>query len=121
MAGLEGLKNVVKERLEDEPTSSVPTSEYTEKYEPSALNGVAGLALAGAGAVALRTPFGRAINKLSKLATPKTPVSRITEPVDAVDELLTITPTKVDRGRAMTQAQIPIQEQIRQEAIAKSN
>ena len=121
MAGLEGLKNVVKERLEDEPTSSVPTSEYSEKYEPSALKGVAGLALAGAGAVALRTPFGRAINKLSKLATPKTPVSRITEPTDAVDELLTITPTKVDRGRAMTQAQIPIQEQIRQEAIAKSN
>jgi hypothetical protein len=30
MAGLEGLKNVVKERLEDEPTSSVPTSEYSE-------------------------------------------------------------------------------------------
>ena len=53
MAGLEGLKNVVKERLEDEPTSSVPTSEYTDKYEPSALKGVAGLALAGAGAVAL--------------------------------------------------------------------
>jgi len=119
-----GLKELIEfEKIESEPTSTVPTNkeDYTQPYEPSALKGVAGLALAGAGAVALRSPIGRAIQKLSSLKTPKAPVSRITEPVDEVEEILSIVPTKVDRGRAMTQAQIPLQEQIRQEAIAKSN
>ena len=96
-------------------------SEYAEPYEPSALKGVAGLAVAGAGAVALRTPVGRAIKKITSLTTPKLPVSRIKEPVDEVEEVLTIAPTKVERGQLMTRPHISQQEQIRQEAIQKSN
>ena len=118
---LEALKK--QEIIEDEPTSNVPVgnSEYAEPYEPSALKGVAGLAVAGAGAVALRTPIGRAINRIMAKTTPKNPVSRIKEPVDQVEEVLQIAPTRVERGQAMTKPQISLQEQIRQEAIQKSN
>jgi hypothetical protein len=121
MAGLADFK--FDQKIEDEPTSSVPKnkSDYTEPYEPSALQGVAGLALAGAGAVALRSPFGRAINKLRNFKTPKTPTPRTTEPVDEVEEVLSIVPTKMDRGKAMMRPQISQQEQIRQEAIQMSN
>jgi hypothetical protein len=121
MAGLADFK--FDQKMEDEPTSSVPKnkSDYAEPYEPSALKGVAGLALAGAGAVALRSPFGRAINKLKNLRTPKAPVPRITEPVDEVEEVLSIVPTKMDRGKAMMRPQTSQQEQIRQEAIQMSN
>ena len=121
MAGLGELYN--KEILEDQPTSSVPKvdSDLAEPYDPSAARGLAGIALAGAGAVALRTPIGRALKKITSLTTPKLPVSRIKEPVDEVEEILTIAPTKVERGQLMTRPQISQQEQIRQEAIQKSN
>jgi hypothetical protein len=118
-----GLADFQKKQSNEEPVSSVPrgNSEYAEPYEPSLTRGIIGLGLAGAGAVALRTPIGRALDKLSKLTTPKAPVSRITEPVDEVEEILAITPTRVDRGREMTKAQTSFQEQIRQETIARSN
>lgn len=121
MAGLADLSK--KEILEDEPTSTVPKnkSDYTEPYEPSAMRGVAGLAVAGAGAYALRTPIGRLINKIANIKTPKAPVTRTTEPRDAVEEVLEIVPTRVDRGRAMTVAQTNPQDEIRQMAIARSN
>ena len=121
MAGLGELYK--KEILEDQPTSSVPKvdSDLAEPYDPSAARGLAGIALAGAGAVALRTPIGRALKKITSLTTPKLPVSRIKEPVDEVEEILTIAPTKVERGQLMTRPQISQQEQIRQEAIQKSN
>ena len=118
MAGLEEL--IAKEQTEEAPQASVPRSEQ-EAYDPNPLRGVAGIALAGAGAVALRTPLGRALNKISKLRTPKAPATRVTEPVDQVDEVLTIAPTKIERGQAMRLPQISQQEQIRQEAIARSN
>jgi len=120
---MSGLKDLMeKERLEDEPTSSVPQvkSDYTEPYDPSPVRGLAGIAIAGAGAFALRNPIGRVINRIANLRTPKAPVSRNTGPVvDEVDEVLTIAPTKADRGRAV--AKLSQQEQIRQEAIARSN
>ena len=120
---MSGLKELMEqERLQDEPTSSVPKvkSDYTEPYEPSAIKGLAGLAVAGAGAFALRNPIGRALSRIANLRTPKAPVSRNTGPVtDEVDEVLTIAPTKIDRGREV--AKISQQEQIRQEAIQRSN
>ena len=120
---MSGLKDLMeKERLEDEPTSSVPKvkSDYTEPYDPSPVRGLAGIAIAGAGAFALRNPIGRVINRIANLRTPKAPLSRNTKPVvDEVDGVLTIAPTKVDRGRAV--AKLSQQEQIRQEAIARSN
>src|SRR6056300_1497115 len=121
MAGLGELYK--KEILEDQPTSSVPKvdSDLAEPYDPSAARGLAGIAIACAGAVALRTPIGRALKKITSLTTPKLPVSRIKEPVDEVEEILTIAPTKVERGQLMTRPQISQQEQIRQEAIQKSN
>ena len=122
---MSGLKELIESgSFEDQKTSSVPgdtDSIYSEPYDPSALKGLGGIALAGAGAVALRTPIGRALNKIASLRKPKIDASRIKEPVDEVDEILTITPTRMDRGRAMTKPQISQQEQIRQEAIQKSN
>ena len=120
MAGLADLNR--QEIIENDKTSSVPVNKSDlEPYEPSAARGVAGLALAGAGAVALRNPIGRAIQKIAGIKLPKAPVSRTTGPVDEVDEILSVVPTKMDRGRAMTAPQISQQEQIRQIAIARSN
>ena len=120
MAGLADLNR--QEIIENDKTSSVPVNKSDlEPYEPSAVRGVAGLALAGAGAVALRNPIGRAIQKIAGIKLPKAPVSRTTGPVDEVDEILSVVPTKMDRGRAMTAPQISQQEQIRQVAIARSN
>ena len=120
MAGLADLNR--QEIIENDKTSSVPVNKSDlEPYEPSAARGVAGLALAGAGAVALRNPIGRAIQKIAGIKLPKAPVSRTTGPVDEVDEILSVVPTKMDRGRAMTAPQISQQEQIRQVAIARSN
>ena len=123
-----GLKELVESgRLESEQISSVPgdtergTSEFAEDYNPNALKGLAGIAIAGAGAVALRNPIGRAINKIASLKKPKLDTSRITQPVDEVDEVLSIVPTKYERGKAMMKPQISLQEQIRQEAIQRSN
>ena len=120
---MSGLKELIqKERIEDEVTSTVPKakSDYLENYEPSAAKGLAGIAIAGAGAFALRNPIGRAISKLTNLKTPKAPVSRNTAPViDEVDEVLTIAPTRVERGRELVK--LSEQEQIRQEAITRSN
>ena len=117
-----GLADLQKKQSTEEPVSSVPrgNSEYAEPYEPSLARGIIGLGLAGARAVALRTPIGRALDKLSKLKTPKAPVSRITEPVDEVEEILTITPTRVERGREMTKPQNSFQNQIQQEIVARS-
>ena len=121
MAGLADLTKL--ESIEDEKTSTVPSkpSDYSEPYEPSAMRGVAGLAVAGAGAFALRTPLGRIINKIANIRTPKAPVTRTTEPQDAVEEVLNIVPTRVERGKSMTLAQNNAQEEIRQAAIARSN
>jgi hypothetical protein len=120
MAGLADLNR--QEIIENDKTSSVPVNKSDlEPYEPSAARGVAGLALAGAGAVALRNPIGRAIQKIAGIKLPKAPVSRTTEPIDEVDEILSVVPTKMDRGRAMTAPQISQQEEIRQLAIARSN
>jgi hypothetical protein len=122
---MSGLKELIESgKFEDQNTSSVPgdnDSIYSEPYDPSAAKGLGAIALAGAGAVALRTPIGRALNKIASLRKPKIDVSRIKEPVDEVEEVLTIAPTKIERGRAMTRPQISQQEQIRQEAIQKSN
>src|SRR6056300_42078 len=112
MAGLADLQKA--EIIEDEPTSSVPLNKSdTEPYDPSAARGLAGMALAGAGAVALRTPIGRALNKITSLRLPKAPVSR-TSPKDEIEDILEIAPTKVDRGRAMTVAQNKPQDELRQ-------
>jgi hypothetical protein len=121
MAGLADLSK--KEILEDEPTSSVPKnkSDYTEPYDPSAARGLAGIMVAGAGAFALRNPIGRIINKIANIRAPKPPAARTSQPQDAVEEVLEIVPTKVDRGRAMTSAQNKQQDEIRQMAIARSN
>jgi hypothetical protein len=122
---MSGLKELIESgKFEDQNTSSVPgdtDSIYSETYDPSAAKGLGAIALAGAGAVALRTPIGRALNKIANLRKPKIDASRIKEPVDEVDEVLTIAPTKIQRGREMTRPQISQQEQIRQEAIQKSN
>lgn len=120
---MSGLRELIqKERIEDEVTSTVPKakSDYLENYEPSAAKGLAGIAIAGAGAFALRNPIGRVISKLTNLKTPKAPVSRNTAPViDEVDEVLNIAPTRVERGRELVK--LSEQEQIRQEAITRSN
>jgi len=119
MAGLADLQKV--ETIEDEPTSSVPLNKSdTEPYDPSAARGLAGMALAGAGAVALRNPIGRVINKIANIKLPKAPASR-TSPKDEVEDILEIAPTKMDRGRAMTVAQNKPQDELRQVAIARSN
>jgi hypothetical protein len=119
MAGLADLQKV--ETIEDEPTSSVPLNKSdTEPYDPSAARGLAGMALAGAGAVALRNPIGRVIKKIASIKLPKAPASR-TSPKDEVEDILEIAPTKMDRGKAMTVAQIKPQDELRQVAIARSN
>src|SRR6056300_1777757 len=119
MAGLADLQKA--EIIEDEPTSSVPLKKSdTEPYDPSAARGLAGMALAGAGAVALRNPIGRVIKKIASIKLPKAPASR-TSPKDEVEDILEIAPTKMDRGKAMTVAQIKPQDELRQVAIARSN
>ena len=119
MAGLADLQKT--EIIEDEPTSSVPLKKSdTEPYDPSAARGLAGMALAGAGAVALRNPIGRVIKKIASIKLPKAPASR-TSPKDEVEDILEIAPTKMDRGKAMTVAQIKPQDELRQVAIARSN
>jgi hypothetical protein len=119
MAGLADLQKA--EIIEDEPTSSVPLKKSdTEPYDPSAARGLAGMALAGAGAVALRNPIARAIKKIASIKLPKAPASR-TSPKDEVEDILEIAPTKMDRGKAMTVAQIKPQDELRQVAIARSN
>ena len=119
MAGLADLQKV--ETIEDEPTSSVPLNKSdTEPYDPSAVRGLAGMALAGAGAVALRNPIGRVIKKIASIKLPKAPVTR-TSPKDEVEDILEIAPTKMDRGKAMTVAQSKPQDELRQVAIARSN
>ena len=119
MAGLADLQKV--EIIEDEPTSSVPLNKSdTEPYDPSAARGLAGMALAGAGAVALRNPIGRVIKKIASIKLPKAPASR-TSPKDEVEDILEIAPTKMDRGKAMTVAQNKPQDELRQVAIARSN
>jgi hypothetical protein len=121
-----GLKELIDSgKFEDDKTSSVPgdndNSFEKEKYDPSALKGFAGMAAVGIGAVAARNPIARALNKLVGLRKPKLSVSRTTAPVDEVEEVLTIAPTKIERGQLMKRPQITQQEQIRQEAIARSN
>ena len=122
---MSGLKELIESgKFEDDKTSSVPGDNdntfQKEKYDPSALKGFAGMAAVGIGAVAARNPIARAINKLVGLRKPKL-VSRTTAPVDEVEEVLTIAPTKIERGQLMKRPQITQQEQIRQEAIARSN
>ena len=91
---MSGLKELIESgKFEDQNTSSVPgdnDSIYSEPYDPSALKGLGAIALAGAGAVALRTPIGRALKKIASLRKPKIDASRIKEPVDEVEEILTI-------------------------------
>src|SRR6056300_836161 len=119
MAGLADLQKA--EIIEDEPTSSVPLKKSdTEPYDPSAARGLAGMALAGAGAVALRNPIARAIKKIASIKLPKAPASR-TSPKDEVEDIVEIAPTKMDRGKAMTVAQTKPQDELRQVAIARSN
>ena len=119
MAGLADLQKT--EIIEDEPTSSVPLQKSdTEPYDPSAARGLAGMALAGAGAVALRNPIARAIKKIASIKLPKAPATR-TSPKDEVEDILEIAPTKMDRGKAMTVAQNKPQDELRQVAIARSN
>jgi len=120
MAGLKELIDM--ESIEDQPTSSVPKnkSDYTEPYNPSMARGLAGIAVAGAGAFALRNPIGRVIQKIASIKLPKAPAPRTSVP-DKVDEVLEIAPTKIERGKALTVAQTKPQDEIRQIAIARSN
>ena len=120
MAGLKELIDM--ESIEDQPTSSVPKnkSDYTEPYNPSMARGLAGIAVAGAGAFALRNPIGRVIQKIASIKLPKAPAPR-TSVKDQVDEVLEIAPTKMERGKALTVAQTKPQDEIRQIAIARSN
>ena len=120
MAGLKELIDM--ESIEDQPTSSVPKnkSDYTEPYDPSMARGLAGIAVAGAGAFALRNPIGRVLQKIASIKLPKAPASR-TSVKDQVDEVLEIAPTKMERGKALTVAQTKPQDEIRQIAIARSN
>ena len=118
-----GLKELIEmESIEDQPTSSVPKnkSDYTEPYDPSMARGLAGIAVAGAGAFALRNPIGRVIQKIANIKLPKAPAPRTSAP-DKVDEVLEIAPTKMEVGKAMTRAQSSPQDEIRQIAIARSN
>ena len=121
---MSGLKELIESgKFEDDKTSSVPgdNDNTFEKYDPSALKGFAGMAAVGIGAVALRNPIGKAISKIAGLRKPKLSVSRTTAPVDEVEEVLTIAPTKIERGQLMKRPQISQQEEIRQEAIKRSN
>ena len=120
MAGLKELIDM--ESIEDQPTSSVPKnkSDYTEPYDPSMARGLAGIAVAGAGAFALRNPIGRVLQKIASIKLPKAPAPR-TSVKDQVDEVLEIAPTKIERGKALTVAQNKPQDEIRQIAIARSN
>ena len=88
------------ESIEDQPTSSVPKnkSDYTEPYDPSMARGLAGIAVAGAGAFALRNPIGRVIQKIANIKLPKAPAPRTSAP-DKVDEVLEIAPTKMEVGK----------------------
>ena len=118
-----GLKELIEmESIEDQPTSSVPRnkSDYTEPYDPSMARGLAGIAVAGAGAVALRNPIGRALRKIASIKLPKSPATR-TSPRDEVDDVLEIAPTRVERGRELTLAQNKPQDQLKQVALARSN
>jgi len=120
MAGLKQLMDM--DSIEDQKTSTVPRnkSDYTESYDPSAARGLAGIAVAGAGAFALRNPIGRVLQKIANLKVPKAPAPRTSTP-DKVEEILQISPTKMQIGKSMTRAQSKPQDEIRQIAIAKSN
>jgi len=98
----------------NEPVSNVPaTSEYTEKYDPSPIAGILGLTAAGAGAVALRTPIGRLINKTIKIKPPKLEVPRTTEPSDEVSGILATVPSKTQRAESVTSTAI---DKVKEEA-----
>ena len=117
-----GLKELIEmESIEDQPTSSVPRnkSEYTEPYDPSMARGLAGIAVAGAGAVALRSPIARALRKIASIKLPKSPAPR-TSPRDEVDDVLEIAPTRVERGRELTLAQNKPQDELKQVALARN-
>jgi len=99
---------------DNEPVSSVPAqSEYTEKYDPSPIAGILGLTAAGAGAVALRTPIGRLINKTIKIKPPKLQAPRTTEPSDEVSGILATVPSKTQRAESVTSTAI---DKVKQEA-----
>ena len=118
-----GLKELIEmESIEDQPTSSAPPnkSDYTKPYEPSMARGLAGIAVAGAGAYALRNPIGRIIQKIASIKLPKSPATR-TSPKDQVEEVLEIAPTRMERGTALTKAQTKFQDEVKQIAIARSN
>jgi len=97
------LQKLYNNKGDTEPTSSVPSDfEYKEKYEPSATQGIVGLALAGAGAVALRNPIARAINKTIKLKPPKLPEPTPSkEVVDEVSGILAIAPNRTERAQQL--------------------
>ena len=119
MAGLKELIDMSS--IEDQKTSTVPSNkdDLTEPYDPSAARGLAGIAIAGAGAFALRNPIGRVIQKIANLKVPKAPAPRTSTP-DKVEEVLRIAPTRMEVGKAMTRAQTKPQDEIRQIAIARS-
>ena len=106
MSALEESRKLFNQQEDkQEDTSSVPASEdfkYSEPYDPSAALGVLGLLGAGVGAVALRNPIARALNKTIKLSAPKMPVPTPSKEVaDEVTSIIKSAPDKVGRGREL--------------------
>ena len=96
----------------DEPTDVVPPkTDYDLNYEPSKIGGLATLAgVGGAAAYFLnRAPGIGRVARTFSTKIPRVPDARTTDKVvkDQVDEILTITPTRMDRARDTIQASRP--------------
>jgi len=103
MSAAEDVLKLYNQKEENEQkTSTVPSEDfkYKDKYEPSATAGILGLTAAGIGAVALKNPIARAINKTIRLQTPKLPAPTPSREVtDEVTSIIKSAPDKVQRGR----------------------
>ena len=66
------------QKEDQQNTSDVPSKnfEYKEPYKPSATAGILGLTAAGLGAVALRNPIAKALNKMDKFVLPSSNLQR---------------------------------------------
>ena len=92
------------QKEDQQNTSDVPSKnfEYKEPYKPSATAGILGLTAAGLGAVALRNPIARALNKMDKLVLPKLqPPAPSKQVVDEVTSITKIAPTRTERAKEL--------------------
>lgn len=111
MADIDKISADIKSMM-DEPTDVVPPkTDYDLNYEPSKIGGLATLAgVGGAAAYFLnRAPGIGRVARTFSTKIPRVPDARTTDKVvnDQVDEILTITPTRMDRARDTIQASRP--------------